>query len=122
MANKHPKPIDQNATWTEAEINLLKELYPVQSNEEVAEQLKKTVRSIRSKAQKLELKKDGAKWSTAEKKLLLKLWETSSVQEIEAALKTKFKTTRTKWAIISKHRQLTGKGHPPSKADLPLIV
>lgn len=122
MANKNPKPIYPNSIWTEEEINLLKELYAVQSNEEVAEQLKKTIRSIRSKAQILKLKKDGAKWSTAEKKLLLKLWETSSVQEIEAALKTKFKTTRTKWAIISKHRQLTGKGHPPALSDLPLIV
>ena len=122
MANKTPNPRSKDAFWSNEEIEKLKELYPVQSNEEVAETLVKSIRSIRSKAQILKLKKDGAQWSAAEKKILLKLWETSSVQEIEAALKIKFKTIRTKWAIISKNRQLTGKGHPPALSDLPLIV
>ncbi|MHC4378418.1 MAG: SANT/Myb-like DNA-binding domain-containing protein [Planctomycetota bacterium] len=44
--------------WTEAELQILRELYPLRPNLEIAHQLKRSVKSVVSKAYHLGLKKD----------------------------------------------------------------
>lgn len=89
--------------WTPENITKLKKLYPKKNNEDIAQALGTSVRSVRSKAQYLKLKKANRFWTATEEKYLLKNYELMTVIELDAHLH------RGKWSIINKYRELTGK-------------
>lgn len=89
--------------WTDAEIDTLKKLFPKTDNSEVAEKIGKTVSAIRNKAVKLKLKKTNNYWKVGQEKYLLDNYGKIPLDDIMKYLK------KTKWAVINKYRELTGK-------------
>ncbi len=89
--------------WTEQEIKILKKHFPKKDNEEIAGLLNKSVRAIRNKAFILRLKKSDRYWGKPEQDFVLKNYMVMSAEEIGEKLK------KTKWAVINKYRELTGK-------------
>lgn len=89
--------------WPSKKIDLLKELYPSTPNEDIEKKLGYSLSAIRSKAFKLGLKKENRHWSKKEEEWLLKKWDTTHSEKIAEHLK------KTKWAVINKYRELTGK-------------
>lgn len=95
--------------WTAEMISLLKKLYPKTENTIVAEKIGVTVDAVRSKAVLLKIKKSDRYWDKPWEDLILKNWDVMSPEELITELKNKFKVEKTKWAIINKYRELTGK-------------
>ena len=89
--------------WTPEKIKQLKKLFPTTDNKIIAEKLGSTERAVRSKAFILRLKKSDRYWSKNEEGFLLKNWDVMSATELGEKL------NKTKWAIINKYRELTGK-------------
>lgn len=103
MANPTPTPRHSEQDWTEKQIETLKKLYPTTDNEAVAKKVGKSVRAVRSQAVRLRLKKSTRYWDKPQEDWLLKNWDVLSVKELGEKL------GKTKWAIINKYRELTGK-------------
>ena len=103
MANNQPIIRAKELDWSEAEEKKLARLYPTTDNEIIAQKLGKSVRSVRSKAQRMKLKKSNRYWDTPEEEYLLKNWQAMSAEELAEKL------NKTKWGIINKYRELTGK-------------
>lgn len=106
--NKNPKKrISNEDVWTDKQISDLKKYYPVKENSFVAKKVNKTIDAIRAKAIKLRLKKENYFWQNKDEKFILKNVKVLSYPEIAEKL------GRSKWAVINKYRELTGKrkGH-----------
>jgi hypothetical protein len=99
IKRRKPRP----DAWTSEEIKLLKKHYPVKDNDTVAALVGKSVRAIRAKAQVLKVKKSTRYWDKPDEDYLIKNWPVMSAVEIGQKL------AKTKWAIINKYRELTGK-------------
>lgn len=97
------KPGARITFWSEAKIKELKKHFPTKDNEIIAELLGTTVRAVRSKAFILRLKKSERYWNYGQEQFLLKNWQSMSAVEIGNELK------KTRWAVINKYRELTGK-------------
>lgn len=96
-------------TWTPAKIALLKQWFPAHDNEVVAEKIGETVDAVRRGAQYYKVKKSGRYWDKPWEDFIVKNWAVMTVDELAIDLKSKFKVDKTKWAIINKYRELTGK-------------
>lgn len=103
MANKAPVPRKKTKDWTEKQKKELIALYPTLSNSEIAARLKRSVKSIRAKAVKLNIKKKNWKWTELEETYVL---EKHNVESYEDTAK---KLNRTRVAVINKYRELVGK-------------
>ena len=90
------------SAWTKSEEDYLKKHFAKKDNEAIAEQLNKTVLSIRNKAFMLKLSKNHG-WTIIQEKYLLENYRKISIEELIINLK------KSKWGIINKHRELTGK-------------
>ena len=95
--------------WTKERISQLKKLYPSLSNEIVADKMGLTISAIRNAAIKYKIKKADRFWDKPWEEMLVKNWEELSVEELGELLARKFKVKKTKWSIINKYRELTGK-------------
>lgn len=95
----------QNNVWSAKMETQLKKLFPNTSNEDIAIAMGITIRSVRSKAHILGLKKDGHYWSESDCKWLLSHYNASGygIEELQLHFPEK-----TKWAIINKYRSLAG--------------
>lgn len=110
MANNNPTPRIAGDTWSEADEKQLRKLYPKTHNEIISDKIPgTTVFSIRAKAVSLGLKKSDRYWDIPEEDFIRKNWDAMSPDELAAGLKEKFQVERTKWAVINKYRELTGK-------------
>ena len=98
-AARKPKGTD----WSDAQIKTLKKLYPTTDNAVVATSVEKSEKAVRSKAQALKLKKSERYWDKPQEDFVLKNYAVMSAKEIGVKLK------KTKWAVINKFRELTGK-------------
>lgn len=97
------KAASRQIVWTQEKIKLLKKHFPTKENEGVAKIIGLSVRSIRSKAFILRLKKSERYWTYGQEKFLLNNWEAMTAVEIGEELK------KTRWAVINKYREMTGK-------------
>ena len=113
--NKKNKPAaGRPSEWSKKKLTRLKNLYPATPNDTIAEILSKefeptTVSAIRNAAIRYKLKKTNRYWDKPEEKYLLVNWQVMSPEEIAVQLKRRFKFEKTKWAVINKYRELTGK-------------
>ena len=88
--------------WSIDEDAQLKKLFPKQDNEKIAELLNKTASAVRSRATILKLKKSKHYWKTGQEKYVMENYGNLSIYEMITYLK------KTRWAIINKHRELSG--------------
>lgn len=96
--------IGRPETWTEKELKKLKKLYPKTADKDLPALFPpRHLKTIKTKAQRLGLKKENGRWTEEEETRLLREWPTSSAEEISGML------GKTKWAVINKYRELTGK-------------
>lgn len=109
MPNVQPKKRTTKDNWSEKQLTTLKELYPATDDENIAKTLKKTVRSVRSKAFKLRLKKSNWYWQKTQEDWLNKNYPVLSFDELIDAFNKKFGIIKTKWAYINKYRELKNK-------------
>jgi hypothetical protein len=103
MVKKTGRKKGNRPEWTPDRVSVLKKNYPIRNNQEVAEMLKTTVSAVRSAAFIFRLKKKDRNWDKPEETFLLKNWEVMSAVELADHL------GKTRWAIINKYRELTGK-------------
>jgi hypothetical protein len=89
--------------WSDKEVALLKKHFPVKDTEEVSKIIGRSVRAIRSKAFSLSLEKSNRYWTKEQEKLILKKYYKLGADELSR------KIGKTKWAVINKFRELTGK-------------
>lgn len=93
------------STWQPDKVALLKKLFATTDNDVIAAQLGTTKQAVRSKAFTLGLKKSTRFWS---KKDIARM-----VKEIEKNKSTPDQVAeilgKTRWAIINKYREVTGK-------------
>lgn len=95
--------------WTKERIKELKKLYPTNDNIVVAKKMGITVSAVRNAAIKYKVKKATRYWDRPWEILVVKNWQTHTPEEIMELLLRKFKVAKTKWAIINKYRELSGK-------------
>lgn len=103
MANTNPIRKSKELSWTDKEEKLLKKLYPNAHNQVCANRLGKSVRAIRSKAQAMKLKKTNRYWDMPDEAFLIANWPVMTADELGEKL------NRTRWAVINKYREITGK-------------
>jgi hypothetical protein len=84
-------------------LDKVKVLYPDFSDKEIAEKLKVKESYVRNVGGRFGLKKKNRNWKEKEKKDLLKYYEYGISFCLEKL------PHRTKWAIVNKYRELTGK-------------
>lgn len=101
MSNSRPGP--KPTEWPKEKVAMLKKLYPKHDNEEVAKQMGVSVSALRNAAQRFKVKKSDRYWDKPDHDFLLKNWPVMSAEEIGKELK------KTRWAVINKYRELTGK-------------
>lgn len=99
--------------WPKEKINLLKILYPVLHNKDIVLHMQQagyptTVSAIRNAAVKYGIVKK-EKWPPAAEKFLFKNWDKKSASKLAEQMTQKFKIKYTRWSVINKFRELTGK-------------
>lgn len=93
--------LDNQAKWTKKEENIIKKNYGKMSNKELLEQLpNRTMESLKTKAQNLEVSKDYKRWAKQEDEILLDCFTKNGRNYVDACQKKL--PHRTKNAI--KHR------------------
>ena len=102
------KPGRPVQVWPKEKIKLLKQLFPIMSNAELADQFGVTVSALRAIAAQYNVKKKNRYWSKQSAKMVLDLWESHNPDEIVVMLQQKFGIVKTKWAVINKYRELSG--------------
>lgn len=102
MANRNPIDIRKTVHWTEEEVKYLIKNYPKMDNILIANNLNRTVSSIRCKALMLNLKKSAYYWNKKDEKFLKENYQYMDYNELSDKLK------RSKWSIINKYRELMG--------------
>ena len=97
-------------TWTEEEIQFLKENYQKMTYYEISKRLGKSYASVCIKINRLELKKQKrTNWSEEEERFIIENYPRLSVKEIADAL------GRPKTSVSSKIRELRKKGKIKSR-------
>lgn len=89
VAQSHSLEIPTSNTWTDEEINLLRELSDKYHYSEIAQIMNKTENAIYLKAKRLgiTLIQDRRKWTSEEEQMLSDLWGTKSVEYIAKKMK-----------------------------------
>ncbi len=83
--------------WSENEVELLKELFASSTGQEIADQLRRSLPTVRYKAHKMRLKKRGSRrWTQDEVHLLKELFTNRSTREVANQLGRSVNSVREK--------------------------